>query len=213
MLMRTLAERRSMRIRERMDARMTARDGLEFILSMVLGMVFLRSAIPKLQHPKGFILTVLGYRMLPPSLSRTYARVVPPLELWLALIFLSGIAPRLAGIIAAMLLLSFMVGVSVNLIRGRDLDCGCFGKSKQKRIGWGLVVQDLALVGASAMLAALVQGWEGTAPWSILRFGSTSADTALIGLPASVAVTTSCAIILAGHARWGRRWTLPVAPR
>ena len=60
----------------------------------MLGIIFLTSAVPKLRHPKGFVLAVLEYRVLPPRLSWYYARLVPPLEFLLALLLLSGTAVR-----------------------------------------------------------------------------------------------------------------------
>ena len=40
--------------------------GIEVLLSAVLGISFLAAAVPKLRHPKGFVLAVLEYRVLPP---------------------------------------------------------------------------------------------------------------------------------------------------
>jgi hypothetical protein len=39
--------------------------GIEAILSVLLGVIFLTSALPKLRHPRGFVLAVLEYRVLP----------------------------------------------------------------------------------------------------------------------------------------------------
>src|SRR5205807_7414868 len=94
---------------------------MEVVLSAVLGIIFLASAVPKLRHPKGFVLAVLEYRVLPPRLSWFYARLVPPLEFLLALLLLTGTAVRSAAVVMSMLLLSFIAAVGINLTRGRDL--------------------------------------------------------------------------------------------
>ena len=85
---------------------MNATD-VQVFLSMALALIFLASAVPKLLHPRGFILAVLEYRVLPPRLGRVYARLLPPLELLLALLLLSGTSVRLAAIGQSVLLLSF----------------------------------------------------------------------------------------------------------
>src|SRR5207302_4809717 len=103
--------------------------GAEILLSIALGIVFLAAAVPKLRHPRGFVLAVLEYRVLPARLSRFYARLVPSLELLLALLLLTGTAVRSAAAITSVLLFSFIAAVGINLIRGRDLDCHCFGKA------------------------------------------------------------------------------------
>ncbi len=129
--------------------------GIEVLLSAVLGSVFLASAVPKLRHPKGFILAVLEYRVLPPQLGWFYARLIPPLELLLALLLLTGTAVRVAAVLVSMLLLSFIVAVSINLARGRDLDCHCFGHTRKQPIGWRLLLQDAVLFGAAIALVLL----------------------------------------------------------
>src|SRR5438105_12307715 len=91
---------------------------MEVILSIVLGIIFLASAVPKLRHPKGFVLAVLEYRVLPPRLSWFYARLVPSLELLLALLLLTGTAVRSAAAITSVLLFSLIAAFCINLIRG-----------------------------------------------------------------------------------------------
>src|ERR1051326_5866722 len=95
--------------------------GMKILLSGVLGIVFLAAAIPKLRHPRGFVLAVLEYRVLPTGLSWFYARLIPPLEFLLALLLLTGTAVLSAAIVTLLLLLSFIAAVGINLVRGRDL--------------------------------------------------------------------------------------------
>jgi hypothetical protein len=73
-------------------------------LSLVLGATFLWASLPKLRHPKGYLLTVLQYDILPDRVARIYAAVVPGLELLVALPLLTGTAALLlfasAGVLA-----------------------------------------------------------------------------------------------------------------
>lgn len=198
------------------------REAIEVTLSIILGLVFLASAIPKLRHPKGFILTVLVYGILPPSLGDLYARVLPPLELLVALLLLTGTAVRPAAVITSILLASFVVAVSVNLIRGRDLGCGCFGAGGGRRIGPELVLQDIGLLVASIISAVLGNGWLMLASWSLFRLGGFSGAAAPAALVACAALTVACAVGLpmsrrqtrrwtAALRRWGRRWDAKTA--
>lgn len=179
---------------------------LELSLRLLLGAVFLLSAVPKLRHPKGFILTVLEYHILPPPLGELYARVLPPLELLVALLLLTGIAVRPAAVITSVLLASFVVAVSVNLIRGRDLDCGCFGASGGRRIGLGLVLQDIGLLVASIILAVFGKGWLMLASWSLVRVGGFSSAATPAALVACAALTAACVVALPRSRRQTRRW-------
>jgi putative oxidoreductase len=177
--------------------------GVEVILSITLGIIFLASAIPKLRHPKGFILAALEYRVLPSRLSWLYARLLPPLEFLLALLLLTGTAVRSATVIVSLLLLSFIAAVAINLARGRDLDCHCFGKATKRPIGWGLLLQDGALLGAAIALAIVTTEWLAPEPWSVFRLSGlvqAGSPWPLLGCAALTAGTAS----LLSNSRYGR---------
>src|SRR5665213_608065 len=116
------------------------------VLSVILGLTFALSSVPKLRRPKAFQLAVLAYQVLPSPLADWYAKLVPPLELLCAILLLTGTAVRLAAMVMAGLLLSFIIAVAINMIRGRTLDCHCFGKAARRPIGWTLLLQDCLLL-------------------------------------------------------------------
>jgi uncharacterized membrane protein YphA (DoxX/SURF4 family) len=178
--------------------------GMQVLLSMALGFIFLASAVPKLRHPKGFVLAVLEYRVLSPRLGWLYARLLPPLELLLALLLLSGTAPRSAAIVLLVLLLSFMAAVGINLARGRDLDCHCFGKARRRPIGWGLLLQNGVLLGAASALAVTTHAWVAPEPWSVFRLSG----LVQVGSPGPLlgcAAVTACTAALLSSLPSGRR--------
>ena len=177
---------------------------VEVALGAVLGLVFMASAVPKLRHPRGFVLAVLEYRVLPPRLSRLYARLVPPLEFLVALRLLTGTAVRSAAAVMSALLLSFIVAMGINMARGRDLDCHCFGKATTRPIGWRALLQDVVLLGASVTVIILASEWMAPEPWSIFRI----AGLTKVGWPApllSNVAATICAATLLGRSADGRR--------
>jgi len=179
--------------------------GIEAVLSIALGIVFLASAVPKLRHPKGFVLAVLEYRVLPPRLSWFYARLIPPLEFLMALLLLTGTAVRFAAIVVSVLLLSFIIAIGINLTRGRKLDCHCFGKATRRPIGWRLLLQDAALLGAAIVVATVMSEWVATEPWSVFRLsGLVQARNPWPLLLGDVAVT-ACTAGLLSWSTYGRR--------
>ncbi len=178
--------------------------GMEVLLSAVLGSTFLASAVPKLRHPRGFILAVLEYRVLPPRLGWFYARLLPPLEFLVALLLFTGTAVRSAAIGTSVLLLSFIVAVGINLARGRDLDCHCFGKATKRPIGWRLLLQDAALLGAAIALVAVTREWAALEPWSVFRLSGLVQAESPLPLLACAAVTICTAVLLSGSI-YGRR--------
>lgn len=179
---------------------------LQVLLSLGLALIFLASAIPKLRHPKGFILAVLEYRVLPTRLSWIYARLLPPLELLLALLLLSGTAVRSVAIVLSLLLTSFIIAIGINLVRGRNLDCHCFGKAHRRSIGWGILFQDGALLGAAIALAVISGAWIEPEPWSLFRLSGLVQVGAPLLLLCCVAVTACAVVLLSGSTFAKRRY-------
>ena len=147
----------------------------KIMVSLVLGGTFLVSALPKLRNPKGFILTVLEYRILPPYLSKLYGAFIPPLEFAVAIFAFTGIILRFTAIVMSFLLFSFIVAISVNIKRGRDLDCSCFGTIKKRRIGKSLLIQDSMLLGG-AIFISITHTWVQIEPWSIFHLFGVRSD-------------------------------------
>lgn len=169
---------------------------LEILLSFFLGGIFLLSAIPKLHSPRAFIFTVLEYRVLPFSLGWFYGWLLPPLELLLALMLLSGTSIRISSCILALLLFSFIVAIGLNIARGRDLDCGCFSPKKKRKIGWKLLLEDTILLMSTITLMCLEDKWNNLTTWSFFSLGGFSALQSLLSLLLCVGVLTLSAWFL-----------------
>jgi uncharacterized membrane protein YphA (DoxX/SURF4 family) len=176
---------------------------LPIVLCALLGTVFVASAAPKLRHPKGFILTVLEYRMFPPRAGRIVAQVLPPLELFVGLLLLTGSALRLATMLAALLLCGFVLGIAVNLRRGRLIDCGCFG-AKRRQISSTLLVQDGALLGVTLVLFVAASRWIAPSPWSPLHFMVHGPGSFFACLVICLVVSVGAGVLLDAQKTWRR---------
>jgi uncharacterized membrane protein YphA (DoxX/SURF4 family) len=169
---------------------------IQAALSGVIGCVFAASALPKLRHPRGFVLAVIEYRVLPPHLSWIAARAIPPLELLAALLLLTGTAVRAAATLLVALLCGFIVAIGINIARGRSLDCHCFGKAHSRTIGWRVLLEDALLLGGCVVIVALTLNWGGLAPWSVfgnLGLARSGVVWPLLGLLALVACAAAVA--------------------
>lgn len=142
---------------------------LQAVFGVSLGLVFTASAIPKLRRPQSFILAVMRYQVLRPSLARRYALTVPALEVLVGLLLLTGTAVASASLLASCLLATFLVGIGVNIAAGRNPECGCIGSLGQRRVGWGAVAQDLVLLSVALVLCVDTGAGFTLARWSPLR--------------------------------------------
>ncbi|MFL5910183.1 MAG: MauE/DoxX family redox-associated membrane protein [Gaiellaceae bacterium] len=108
-------------------------------LQMALCGAFVASLLPKLRRPKQFVTTVEGFDVVPRQAAPVTAWLVIAGEMTLVLTFASGRAIPVGILVGACLLIAFAVATVINLRRGREIDCGCFGSSSEKISGRSLV--------------------------------------------------------------------------
>jgi uncharacterized membrane protein YphA (DoxX/SURF4 family) len=100
-----------------------------------------------------FAQAVRGYDLLPARLVAPVATSLPPFELTVGVLLLTGVLTRPAAAAACVVLVAFGLAVAVNLARGRANECGCFG-DRRSRIGWRVVQRNAALA-ATAFVVLL----------------------------------------------------------
>ena len=92
-----------------------------------LAAVFLISGYLKASDLDQTYVAVNAYQVLPKPAVEAVAVVLPWFELALGLLVLLGVGTRIVAVISALLLLTFMAGVTQAWVRGLSIDCGCFG--------------------------------------------------------------------------------------
>ncbi|HOW29040.1 MAG TPA: MauE/DoxX family redox-associated membrane protein [Elusimicrobiota bacterium] len=128
--------------------------GLAFYSRIFLGIVFVWASIGKITDMRGFAVLVEDYRLLPVFLVTPLAFVLPWLEIFCGMLLLSGRFLRPVSAVVGGLLLIFVGAILVSIVRGLDIDCGCFeipflGSGK---VGWFPVFRNVILLGLSAVV-------------------------------------------------------------
>ncbi len=127
----------------------------------LLAAIFLFSAFGKLRDRRAFVSIVLDYHILPKRWARRFAAVLPWLEMAVGLMLLLGLSTRIAAALSGLLLLTFIVAMGVNLLRGRkDLNCGCSGARQHQKISGRLILRNAILL----LLSAPVMLWGQDSP-------------------------------------------------
>jgi uncharacterized membrane protein YphA (DoxX/SURF4 family) len=103
------------------------RDVVGLIARVGLASVWLTSGILKAADPRQTLVAVRGYRILSESFVSVVAAALPYLEIALGVLLLIGLATRLAAVLSAIVLVTFIAGVISAAARGLSIDCGCFG--------------------------------------------------------------------------------------
>jgi uncharacterized membrane protein YphA (DoxX/SURF4 family) len=137
------------------------RRALLLALSLLVGGVFLYASVDKIAHPTEFGRIVYHYRLLGPSRfvgplpANVLTVMLPWVEAVTGLCLVTGFWRREAALLAAALLLVFVVAVGLALAQGIDIEnCGCFTVTGAGRAaGARLIASDLLLLAAAAYVA------------------------------------------------------------
>jgi putative oxidoreductase len=100
------------------------------VLRLALGGVFLYAGATKVTNPQAFADSIATFQMLPPQLINIFALGLPPFEVLIGLMLVTGWNVRAASFAVAGLSVVFGVALGQALIRGLAVDCGCFGSGE-----------------------------------------------------------------------------------
>lgn len=119
--------------------------GFVLLARLVLGLVFLVSAVHKVRQPYQFLSDVYGYQLLPMGLGVFVGVVVPFVELVVSVCLLTGVGVKGALLNSALLSAVFVVFTGSAVLRGLAISCGCFGNGDQEKVGLSTVARAVGL--------------------------------------------------------------------
>jgi Methylamine utilisation protein MauE len=126
---------------------LTLTDALAFSVALT----FAASAVAKLRNPSAFGHGVARYQIIPARLASPASLLIIALELVIAGTFASGFLVRWTSLVALALLAAFAFAVTINLRRGRELPCMCFGSRSEDPIS-ALSLVRIALITCAVVL-------------------------------------------------------------
>ncbi|HEX6082902.1 MAG TPA: MauE/DoxX family redox-associated membrane protein [Thermoanaerobaculia bacterium] len=129
-------------------------------VQIALGIIFVVAAWPKIVDPPSFAHMIYNYRILPAGLINISALIMPWVELVIGLCLILGVWVKPARWLVTAMLVVFMIAISINLVRGNAIDCGCFDTSAanltyEERIRdmWMVLLRDAGMLLMCAQLA------------------------------------------------------------
>ena len=124
------------------------------IARLALAGVFVMAALPKIQDPVAFAVSVAAFRVIDTDLSAWVALFLPWLELVIGLGILMPAIRRTSAALIGVLLFVFIVLHSSAWVRGLDISCGCFGAETGESstdYRW-LILRNVLLLGAALLV-------------------------------------------------------------
>ncbi|MEX2334920.1 MAG: MauE/DoxX family redox-associated membrane protein [Pseudohongiella sp.] len=126
---------------------------LTIVIATSLALLFLLAARHKISAHRRFEAQLAAYRLLPDALISPAARVLPWLEIAVAIRLLFAVTRPVGAVLAATLLAVYALAMGINLSRGRSqIDCGC-GDTPQSLSGLLVLRNCVLAIGALMLLA------------------------------------------------------------
>ena len=133
-----------------------------FALRIVLGGMFIYSSIHKIWSPGEFAIAIRGYELLPVGLTNLFALLIAWSEALAGIMLILGVMTKKAAGAILLMLVMFTVAVLATMIKGLVIDCGCFGADDNQSTSLPLVIRNLFLIAAAAMVMLFDRG-----AWSV----------------------------------------------
>lgn len=122
------------------------------LLRLIVGGIFVYASIDKILHTNAFAIAVRSYQILPVGVTNLFAIVLPWSELFAGLLLITGLFTRKAAGAILMMLIVFIAALSVVLVKGLVIDCGCFSTDGHMPVDYLLIVRNILLAAACIVI-------------------------------------------------------------
>jgi uncharacterized membrane protein len=125
------------------------------LFRLILALIFIYAGAVKMQDVVAFASHVAAYQILPYAMNYLVAATLPYMEFLAGIILLLNARVRPALAVVGSMTLVFMVALISVLLRGLDIDCGCFDPSGGQDVTAGVaLLRDVGL-----MILVLLTWW------------------------------------------------------
>ena len=134
---------------------LSQRSVIALLCRVILGVILIYASIDKIVHPAEFAKAIGNYNVLSFGLENLLGIVLPILELLVGICLVLGIMLDGSAIIAAGMMIVFIIALSQAMIRGIDINCGCFKVTVENgghQVGIRRIIEDFLFLGMSLMV-------------------------------------------------------------
>lgn len=122
------------------------------VIRFIIGSFFIYFATDKISDPESFALSIENYRFFPVFVINIIALTLPWIEVITGILLLLGVKVRENSFIINTLLVCFNLIIIIALLRGLDIDCGCFGSAHTQKIGLMKLTENFLLLFSGILL-------------------------------------------------------------
>lgn len=117
------------------------------LLRIICGLILVYASLDKIGHAATLMHIIEAYQVLPVALVPLASVIIPWLEFFTGLLLCLGVYWRGALLIFCTLMIVYIFALASDLIRGIELNCGCFSIRSTDMISWWTVLRDLGFLG------------------------------------------------------------------
>ena len=128
------------------------RKYLALALRIALGGVFLYAGSLKIADPAAFAGSIAVYKLIPTFGNYLVSATLPWIEVLCGILIIIGYRLRAGAVLVLLMNLVFVVALTSAIIRGLDIDCGCFRQGGPKTSPWAALIRDLVLIAGTVVL-------------------------------------------------------------
>lgn len=120
-------------------------------IRLTLAFIFILASIEKLKNPYAFALSIDAYEVFPDLIINISTLLIPWFEMFIAfgLIFKFKLKANL--ILYNFLMFSFTILVIIAMMKGLDIECGCYGESSSK-VGLTKLIENIFIILACSII-------------------------------------------------------------
>lgn len=123
------------------------------IIRIALGTIFVYAGALKANEIVSFAGNIAAYQLLPYWANYLAAAILPWLEIGCGLLLIIGWRTRAASGLIILLNVVFIIALAAALVRGLDIDCGCFKQGGgDKTSVWQALLRDVFLLAAAIVV-------------------------------------------------------------
>jgi putative oxidoreductase len=113
---------------------------------LIIGIFFIVVATGKIADPLHFSNEINNYDLLPDKIINIMAIALPWLELVSGLLLIFGVKIKANSMLLIAMLFVFTVAVSIAILQGLDINCGCYSAIEERKVGWSKVAENIGLM-------------------------------------------------------------------
>ncbi|TAL67669.1 MAG: DoxX family membrane protein [Bacteroidetes bacterium] len=127
-------------------------DYLNLAIRILIGGLFIFTAISKLADLSVFTKEIDNYNIVPMYLINMFSIILPWVELLCGFFILTGIRVRANAVLSIGLYSVFIIAILIAMLQGLSINCGCHTKILADKVGFAKVFQNSGLLILSVYL-------------------------------------------------------------